>query len=559
MIAENLCMGCMKEIGSKKQCPHCGFNADSPQLTPYLPLRTVIAERYVVGKLMTAGGDGVTYMGYDLQNSVPVTIREFLPEKHIKRLYDTTEVTVKKGSELAFHDGIAAFLDLWRKLARGRDLQGLLPVLDIIEENGTAYSISEYIDTITLRDFLLKSRTGTLPWERLKSILFPLFTTIDTLHSMGVYHLGISPNTLVLGRDGKLRITGFMINEARCQNTDFDCELYAGYAAIEQYSYLEDCGPWSDIYAIAGVIYRSLVGSTPAEASERITNDKLMLPPRLIESLPAYLITALDHAINIEPADRTESIELLREELSGSPSTMATSRKTNEAPTTTEDELAERKRLEKLAIQEQNKQRQIKMSIITFLIVIAVGLLGVGGYFAVQHFTAPPEETTTQPAASEIIEVPNFVGMVYTRIASDEIQKTRFKMVAEYAYSDEYETGYIIAQSLEPNTQVEKGAQLVFTVSKGKEQVVLPDVVGSTYETAEKILTEAGFKCTKVEKNNDGTHTVGEVVALTPEAGGTYEKGKEIYVQVWGPAPTTTQPETTTKSLVDTVVDLIGG
>ena len=558
MVAENLCMGCMKEIGSKKQCPFCGFNADSPQITPFLPLRTVISERYVIGKMLSAGGDGVTYMGYDLQNSVPVTIREYLPERHAKRLFGTTELTVSRSSEAYFNDGLAAFLDLWRKLARGRDLQGLIPVIDIVEENNTAYSISEYIDTITLRDFLLKSRTGTLPWERLKSILFPLFTTISTLHSMGVYHLGISPNTLVLGRDGKLRLVGFMINESRCQNTDFDCELFGGYAAIEQYSYLEDCGPWSDIYALAGVIYRALVGSTPADANERITNDKLMLPPRVIESLPAYLITALDHAINIEPADRTESIDQLREELSGSPSTMATSRKVSE-PTTTDDELEERKRLEKLAIQEQNKQRQIKMSIIAFLIVLGIGLLGVGGYFAVKHFTAPPEETTTTQVASEIIEVPEFVGMIYTRIAGDEIQKTRFKMVAEYAYSDEYESGYIIAQSLEPGTQVEKGAQLVFTVSKGKEQILLPDVTGSMYETAYKTLTEAGFKCKKVEKNNDGTHTPDEVVALTPEAGGTYEKGKEIYVQVWGPAPTTTQPETTTKSIVDTVVDMIGG
>lgn len=564
MVAENLCMGCMKEIGSQKQCPHCGFHADTPQITPYLPLRTVIAERYVIGKIITAGGDGVTYMGWDLHSSTPVTVREFLPEKHVTRLYGTPEVSVKKGSELPFHDGIAAFLTLWRKLARaGRDLQGLIPVLDIFEENGTAYAVREYIETITLRDFLLKSRTGTISWDRFKNILMPLLTTVATLHSMEVYHLGISPATLVLGRDGKLRLTGFMINEARCGNTDFDADIQAGYAAIEQYSYLEDTGPWSDVYALAGVIYRALVGSTPSEATERITNDKLMIPPRLIETLPAYLISALDHAIMIEPADRTESIDILREELSGSPSTMASNKATatvTEAAKTTDAELEERKRLEKLAIQEQNKQRQIKMTVISFLIVLLVGLLAVGGYLGVTHFLGGDKETTTVPAVSEIIEVPDFKGQIYSRISTDEVQKKRFTMIAEYEYSDEYESGYIISQNLEPGTQIEKGAQIIFKVSRGKEQVLLPDVSGSSYEVAYKTLTEAGFVCKKVERNNDGGHTPDEVIATTPEAGGTYEKGKEIYVQVWGPVPTTAPPETTTqKSLVDAVAGLLGG
>lgn len=563
MEAENLCMGCMKEIGSLKQCPHCGFNADTPQITPYLPLRTVIAERYVIGKIIAAGGDGVTYMGWDLHSSTPVTVREFLPEKHITRLYGTAEVSVKKGSELPFHDGIAAFLELWRKLARaGRDLQGLIPILDIFEENGTAYAVREYVETITLRDFLLKSRTGTISWDRFKNILMPLMTTVATLHSMEVYHLGISPSTLVLGRDGKLRLVGFMINEARCGNTDFDAQLSSGYAAIEQYSYLEDTGPWSDVYAIAGVIYRALVGSTPVEATERITNDKLMIPPRLIETLPAYLISALDHAIMIEPADRTESIDQLREELSGSPSTMASNKANTvaEQSSTTDDELKERKRLEKLAIQEQNKQRQIKMTIISFLIVLGIGLLAVGGYLAATHLLTGDKETTTVAEVSEIIEVPNFVGQVYSRISTDEIQKKRFKMVAEYEYSDEYESGYIIHQNLEAGTQIEKGAQIIFKVSRGKQQVLLPDVAGSSYDTAYKTLTEAGFSCKKVEKENDGTQAPGVVIGTTPEAGGTYEKGKEVYIQVWGPVPTTAAPETTTqKSLADAVAGILTG
>ena len=70
----------MKDIGTEKQCPYCGFHADSKQIEPYLPIRTVLGNRYLVGKLLEYNGDGATYMGLDLSTREPVNIREFFPE-----------------------------------------------------------------------------------------------------------------------------------------------------------------------------------------------------------------------------------------------------------------------------------------------------------------------------------------------------------------------------------------------------------------------------------------------------------------------------------------------
>lgn len=560
MIAENLCMGCMKEIGSQRQCPYCGFHIDTPQITPYLPLRTVIGDRYIIGKVIKSGGDGVTYMGYDAENKSPVTIREFLPDGHVKRIYGESELKAKEGSERVYFDGKNDFLALWRKLARGRNLTGLIPVIDIIEENNTAYAVSEYIETISLRDFLLKSRTGYLPWEKVKILLMPILTTVSSLHSMKVYHRAISPNTLVLGRDGKLRLTDFMIADARCLKTDLSAEMFPGYAAIEQYSDVEDTGEWTDIYALGAVIYRALVGSIPVEANERITNDKLMIPPKFAETIPAYLVSALDHALMIEPGDRTPTIDDLREELSGSPSTMESNKireKEPEASTTTDEEIEKRRLLELQAIREQQKSEQIKMMLIAFAVVVGIGLLAVGGYLGVSYLKENPKETTTVAPVIEMIEVPDFRGQNFARISSDAIQKERFNFIATYEYSDEIESGLIISQDLEIGTEVDKGSDINVVVSKGTELITLPNVVGSDYEEAEKVLTEAGFVCKKVEKNNDGTHTDNEVVELTPEAGGAYPKGKEIYVQVWGSSPTTTT-ETTRQSLIGAIGDTVG-
>lgn len=553
MTADNLCMGCMKEIGNVQQCPFCGFHNDTVAPAPYLPLRTVIGGRYTVGKVISASGDGVTYIAWDNESRETVTVREFLPVENITRLQGQTEVTVNEDSRLVFYDSVREFLTLNRKLAMSRNLSALIPVIDIIEENNTAYAVSEYLETITLRDFLLKSRTGYLGWDRVKTLMMPVLTTVASLHSMDIYHRGISPNTLVLGRDGKLRLTGFMISSARCLKTRVKPEMFPGYAAIEQYHDVDDTGAWTDVYGIAAVIYRALIGSAPAEASERITNDKLMIPPRFAEALPAYLVSALDHALTIEPGDRTATVDELREELSGSPSTMASNaihevrEREVEAPTTTEDEVAERKRLEKLARQEQQKHEQIKMAIIAFAICLGIGVLALGGWLTYDHFKNNPKEPTTEGVAP-MIEVPNFVGQSYSRISNDEVQKTRFKFTVDYQYSDSAEAGVIIGQNLEAGTQIEQGSELKLTVSKGIEYVTLIDVSGMDYNKAFNLLTEAGFVCKKVEKNNDGSHTANEVITVTPEAGKEYERGKEIYVQVWGAPPTTAT--TTKKSLL---------
>ena len=553
MTADNLCMGCMKEIGNVQQCPFCGFHNDTVAPAPYLPLRTVIGGRYTVGKVISASGDGVTYIAWDTESRETVTVREFLPVENITRLQGQTEVTVNEDSRLVFYDSVREFLTLNRKLAMSRNLSALIPVIDIIEENNTAYAVSEYLETITLRDFLLKSRTGYLGWDRVKTLMMPVLTTVASLHSMDIYHRGISPNTLVLGRDGKLRLTGFMISSARCLKTRVKPEMFPGYAAIEQYHDVDDTGAWTDVYGIAAVIYRALIGSTPAEASERITNDKLMIPPKFAEALPAYLVSALDHALTIEPGDRTATVDELREELSGSPSTMASNaihevrEREVEAPTTTEDEVAERKRLEKLARQEQQKHEQIKMALIAFAICLGIGVLALGGWLTYDHFKNNPKEPTTEGVAP-MIEVPNFVGQSYSRISNDEVQKTRFKFTVDYQYSDSAEAGVIIGQNLEAGTQIEQGSELKLTVSKGIEYVTLIDVSGMDYNKAFNLLTEAGFVCKKVEKNNDGSHTANEVITVTPEAGKEYERGKEIYVQVWGAPPTTAT--TTKKSLL---------
>lgn len=531
----------MSELFGEKQCPKCGYYVDSPQISPYLPLKTPVGEKYIVGKVLTSNSEGATYMAYDVERRTPVIIREFLPEKFIERSFDNTEVTVKEEWRDAYYAYLKKFLDLWRRLARVRGLSALIPVIDILECNNTAYAVTEYVESITLREFLLKSRTGYLNWEKAKVLFMPVLSTLSTLHDLGISHNGINPDNLLIGRDGKLRLSGFSISEARIEGGEITPELFDGYTPIEQYGYNFPNGSWSDVYSFCAVVYRALVGSVPQDAVSRSANDKLIIPARYAEIIPVYVINALMNGLQIDPEERTRDIETLREELSATPSNVVSSFSGVNVPS------AEEKKTETPpAVVSEPENSTGKIILITSLIIVCVGLLIFGGLLAYNKYSENKEEPTTEPSTvtEEMIKVTDFTNMSYDFIAGNPVQTERFTIKSKLEYSSTVEKGYIISQSVKEGELVPKGTEIVFTVSKGPEYVKVPGgLTGNILDFVKPQLEDAGFVVNIITKENDGTHDEDEVFDVTPKEGTSQLKGSEIYVQVWGAPPETTTEE----------------
>ena len=540
MNIDNLCMSCMNELYGEKQCPKCGYYVDSPQISPYLPLKTPIGDKYIIGKVLSSNSEGVTYMAYDVERKSPVVIREFLPEKFIDRNISSTEVTIKNEWKDFYYAYLRKFLSLWRSLARVRGLSALVPVIDIIEENNTAYAISEYVESISLREFLLKSQTGYLNWEKAKVLFMPVLSTLSTLHKAGIYHYGINPDNLMIGRDGKLRLSGFSISDARLEGTEFSPEQFEGYTPIEQYSYNYTEGAWSDVYGFSAVLYRALVGSVPQDAVSRSMNDQLIIPARYAEIIPVYVINALMNGLQVNPEDRTQDIEALREELSATPGNVVSSFSGVNVP-----KREERPAPSVQPVEEDDKSTIIRTILIVSLIVVGVGLIFFGAYLGYDHFIKNPEESTTEAPVATMIEVPNFVNSSYDMVAQNPVQNSRFKINAVLEFSDEVEKGYIISQSLEAGTSVETGSEITFVVSKGREFVTIPPVKDTNIDYAKQTLEQAGFVVNIITKENNGDYTEGLVAEITPAEGTSKTKGTDVFVQVWG-APPSTEPDTET-------------
>lgn len=551
--SDNLCMSCMKDIGTEKQCPYCGFHADSKQIEPYLPIRTVLGNRYLVGKLLEYNGDGATYMGLDLSTREPVNIREFFPEGIALRDPKTLGVYVAQGNENVFDECLQSFTEMWRKLMRLSGLSALIKVKDTLEGNGTCYAITENIDGITLREYLLRNNVGYISWEKARPLLMPVLSTLGTLHASGIIHRGISPSTLIVASDGKIRITGFSISQVRSARSELKCQLYNGYAAFEQYGFEGHQGTWTDIYGFGAVLYRTLIGTDPIDATERVTNDRLMVPGKFAEQLPAYVINGLVNALQILPEDRTRTVEELRAELSASPSAAAGSGMEFEpvVPVNVKKPVAQRIVDEeddeedytynkREAAKKRHNRSSAVITVCAIIIVLAVAFLVLW-----QTGVIKIDNDSTTTAAAETVEVPNFVGKPYNEIVDNTYNTKNFKFEKNEVYDSTVEEGYVISQSVDVNDKVPVGTTIKLVVSKGKQSIVFPTsgIIGMKYDDARNMLTKLGFTVEKSVKLNTDNETPDTVQGASLEEGASYEKGTTVFLFVWG-EPETTEPVT---------------
>jgi len=527
------CPACMRPLDETAACLHCSTPAQTEQPAPLLPLRTLLAQgRFGIGRAVEQNGDGITYLAFDAQYQKTVYVREFFPAAIAVRGEDLVPL-VMQGCETTWQECLQNFTALWRNLLRLRGLSALLAVTDVFEENGTVYAVYDHSECVTFREFLLRSKQGNITWDRARSLLMPVLSTLGSLHQQGILHRGISPTTLFYGTDGKVRIGGFSIWQARTAHGELNANIADGYAALEQYGVDGKQGAWTDIYAFAAVLYRALVGTDPDDAVSRRHNDRLMVPAQIAERIPAYVLNALINAMQVFPEDRTRTVEQFRAELTASPAAVhqsATQRIRHstsnipqvQAPTPQADD----SKFLALKIAGIILGAGIVVTII-FLLIYPATRESMFGLFEGQTTTAP---VVTQPME---YEVPDFAGMLLEEV-EDEFS-TQFQFAVRYAYHDTMQEGYVTDQSIAPGEQVPPGTAITLFVSSGPGTEIMPNVVGRNVTQVRQELQALGFVVdigTPVANSDpDRVNTV-EHVSLTE--GQRHLRGSRVLLRVWG-------------------------
>ena len=514
MEKEKLCLRCMRKIGDNDFCPYCRKENSEPQKDPFLPLKTVVGGRYLVGKLIASNSEGATYYAFDMEKKTPVTLRELFPEGILSR-GEGNYCLVNIGKASEFIDAKEEFVKLWTKLTELRGFTALTQVYGIVEDLGTVYAVSEYLgEGKTLREFLLEQETGYISWDDARVLFMPVLSALGELHYAGIIHGGICPETLILDKNGKIRITGYSIEEVRRQKSTMESELFDGYAAVEQYGFSDGLSTSTDIYAFSAVLYRALIGSVPMSSASRLTNDKLMIPGKFAEQLPAYVINALVNGLQILPDDRTVTAEELRDELSASPAAAGTASEAYSSMYASQTEavdgaLAQEASPEESIEEIPDSQKMKKSTIAVFVIsvilclgILVVALVGIKGFSDKNDEESTTEESTTEFVSEDdttekigasSITVPDFRGKALEDIKTDTTYNGFLIFKTEYVDSDE-EKGTVISQDLTEGTLVFEERNITLRISNGRE---VPDVLNETLKDAVADLKAAGFK--KVE------------------------------------------------------------
>ena len=276
----------------------------------------------VIGK----GGFGVTYLGNDTNLHQRVAIKEYFPVALAVRKKNQEVFYNSLNNKEKFNWGLDRFIKEAQILAQFRH-PCIVRVMSFFRCNNTAYMVMEYVEGEGLDLLLRRHRTLDETW--LKKIASPILDGLEILHKADFIHRDIKPSNIMLRQsNGQPVILDFgsarqsMVGQGGHMTT----LLSIGYSPFEQYdSSGERQGPWSDIYALAGVLYRAIVGRRPPEAPLRITarlrGDPDPLPSAQVMGKGRYcraFLRAVDEALMVLDHERPQSVGEWRRLLLGS-------------------------------------------------------------------------------------------------------------------------------------------------------------------------------------------------------------------------------------------------
>lgn len=278
---------------------------------------TRLIGRYTIERVLGQGGFGITYLGIDELHEKKVAIKEFFPQGIVTRNieYEDAVTVTFVGEKDNYNKGKEKFLKEARIMARFSKDEGIVKAQDFFEINNTAYIVMEYLEGITLKQYLRENER--IEPEELLELFVPLIESLDEIHSQGLIHRDISPDNIMVLLGGKIKLMDF---GAARDYTDFGEKslsliLKPGYAPPEQYQTHGVQGPWTDIYALCATMYKCLTGENPPDAIERVMDDNLKEISEFGIPFSKQMEETIIKGMSISARNRYQNIEEFCEDL----------------------------------------------------------------------------------------------------------------------------------------------------------------------------------------------------------------------------------------------------
>ena len=262
----------------------------------YLQNNTLLqGGKYKIVRFIASGGFGCTYEAHHTLLDVRVALKEFFVSDFCNRDEATGQVTVGTQSKVELISKLKKkFLDEARSLFQMHH-RGIVRVIDVFEENGTAYYAMEYIDGQSLGDVVKKQ--GKLPEEEAIGYILQVAEALKYVHGLNRLHLDIKPGNIMLNKEGKAVLIDFGASKHYDDETGENTSTLLGintkgYAPVEQVNQsFKSFSPATDIYALGATLYKLLTGITPPP-STMLNSEEATLTP-----LPSSTSTATRQAV----------------------------------------------------------------------------------------------------------------------------------------------------------------------------------------------------------------------------------------------------------------------
>ena len=236
---------------------------------------TLQGGKYRIIEKLGQGGFGITYLAEGTLLEGKVAIKEFFFEECCKR--DDSTCNVMTIPVWCYREIVERSKQKFIKEARtifSLNHPNIVRILDVFEENGTAYYVMEYIDGESLGD-MVKRRGGISEAEALGYVK-DVASALEYIHSKNINHLDIKPGNLMKGNeDGRIIVIDFGVAKQYDAvtsegTTTTPVGISHGYSPVEQYSKngVQTFSPQSDVYALAATLFKLLTGNTPPGAIE---------------------------------------------------------------------------------------------------------------------------------------------------------------------------------------------------------------------------------------------------------------------------------------------------
>ena len=443
MSGHQHCINCLQESDILYQypCVACGWSPEQHSTSGlYLSPGTILHGQYQIARMLGHGGFGITYLAWDNLLEIKLAIKEYMPRDFATRNASNSEISTFAGdAKENFTYGLERFLDEARTLAKFQQHTGIVSVLNVFYGNSTGYMVMEYVDGLTLKEYLVDK--DKLTWEQTLQLFMPVMDALRAVHKSGMLHRDISPDNIYLCQDNRVKLLDF--GSARFalggHSRSLSVVVKPGYAPEEQYRTKGKQGSWTDVYSVAASMYRCITGLVPPDALDRLDEDELKKPSVLGVKISQGAEKEIMAALAIKAENRTQTIESLQDGLlthsNVEPEAIVVKPKTKSKPQaivepvtiTPTDDL----KVASIIAQRQNRQRYYpkdesnnnKLLPIVFLLLVPIIWL------LIKEAIAPQD--TSAPIVSPIQQQPN--------IAPKQSIKEQIQLALKYYAAEDYD------------------------------------------------------------------------------------------------------------------------